>query len=98
MAHQLESDGLQLVGRLARPERIGAGGAPGLVICHGFPTRANGAADPGRSYYDLAERIAEDMGWMALAFTYRGCGDSEGSRDDAAFGGGGTGIGMGTGG
>ncbi len=78
MSHQFASDGLQLVGRLARPDRIPTGGAPGLVICHGFPTRANGVTDPGRSYYDLAERIAEDMGWMALAFTYRGCGESEG--------------------
>lgn len=78
MTYQFESDGLQLVGRLARPERIPSGGAPGLVICHGFPTRSNGVVDPGRSYYDLADRIAEDMGWMALAFTYRGCGESEG--------------------
>ena len=78
MSYQFESDGLQLVGRLARPERIPSGGVPGLVICHGFPTRSNGVADPGRSYYDLAERMAEDMGWMALAFTYRGCGESEG--------------------
>ena len=78
MSYQFESDGLQLVGRLARPGRVPAGGVPGLVICHGFPTRANGVSDPGRSYYDLAERIAEDMGWMALAFTYRGCGESEG--------------------
>ncbi|MEM7288719.1 MAG: alpha/beta fold hydrolase [Actinomycetota bacterium] len=78
MSYQFESDGLQLVGRLARPERIPAGGVPGLVICHGFPTRSNGVADPGRSYYDLAERMAEEQGWMSLAFTYRGCGESEG--------------------
>lgn len=78
MSHQFESDGLQLVGRLARPDRIPTGGVPALVICHGFPTKANGRLDAGRSYYDLAERVAEDLGWMALAFTYRGCGDSQG--------------------
>lgn len=78
MSHQFSSDGLQLVGRLARPDKIPTGGVPGLVICHGFPTKSNGQLDAGRSYYDLAERIAEDLGWMALAFTYRGCGQSEG--------------------
>lgn len=78
MSHQFTSDGLELVGRLARPDRIPAGGVPALVICHGFPSKDNGRLDAGRSYYDLAERVAEEMGWMALAFTYRGCGDSEG--------------------
>lgn len=78
MSYQFRSDGLQLVGRLARPDRIVGAGVPGLVICHGFPTKANGRLDAGRSYYDLAERVAEDLGWMALAFTYRGCGDSQG--------------------
>lgn len=78
MSHQFTSEGLQLVGRLARPDRIPSKGVPGLVICHGFPTRSNGPTDPGRSYYELAERVAEDLGWMALAFTYRGCGESEG--------------------
>ena len=64
MSYQFESDGLQLVGRLARPERIPTGGVPGLVICHGFPTRSNGVADPGRSYYDLAERTRETPAWI----------------------------------
>jgi len=79
MSHQFISDGLRLVGRLARPDRIPAEGVPGLVICHGFPTKSNGTLNAGRSYYDLAERVSEDLGWMALAFTYRGCGESEGN-------------------
>ena len=79
MSHQFTSDGLELVGRLARPDRVGSQGVPALVLCHGFPTKSNGRLDAGRSYYDLAERVAEDLGWMALAFTYRGCGDSEGN-------------------
>ncbi len=77
MLFDLESDGLRLIGQLARPERIGPRGVPGLVICHGFPTRS-GHEDAGWSYYELAARVAEELGWMALAFTYRGCGDSEG--------------------
>ena len=27
---------------------------------------------------ELADRIATEMGWAALAFAYRGCGESEG--------------------
>lgn len=78
MTHQFVSGDLQLVGRLARPDRIPSGGVPALVITHGFPTVSNGKLNAGRSYYDLAERVAEDVGWMALAFTFRGCGESEG--------------------
>lgn len=78
MSYQFSSDGLELVGRLARPDRLASGGVPALVICHGFPSRSNGRQDPGRSYYDLAERVSQELGWMALAITYRGCGESEG--------------------
>jgi len=78
MSHHFTSDGFELVGQLARPERIPAGGVPALVICHGFPTPSNGRLDAARSYYDLADRVADDLGWLALAFTFRGCGESEG--------------------
>lgn len=79
MSYQFSSDGHQLVGRLARPERIPIDGVPGLVICHGFPGQATNRLDAGRSYYELAERVAMDVGWVSLAFTYRGCGESEGN-------------------
>jgi len=78
MSYQFSSDGLELVGRLVRPDRLASGGVPALVICHGFPSRSNGRQDPGRSYYDLAERVSQELGWIALAITYRGCGESEG--------------------
>lgn len=78
MIFEFDSDGFRLTGRLARPDRLPVGGAPGVVICHGFPTPSNGRLDAGRSYYDLADRVADDLGWWALAFTFRGCGDSEG--------------------
>lgn len=76
--HLFESDGIQLAGHLAMPERVGRSGAPALVLCHGFPSPSNGRLDAARSYYDLADRISETLGWVVLAFTYRGCGDSEG--------------------
>jgi putative redox protein len=70
------SGDIELAGTLARPPRSGR--APGLVLCHGFPAGSTGAALAGQSYVELADRIAERMGWMALAFNYRGCGESEG--------------------
>jgi alpha/beta superfamily hydrolase len=78
ISHQFRSGGHQLVGRLARPERIGSRGVPAVIITHGFPSRSNGQLDAGRSYYELADRVAEELSWMALAFTFRGCGASEG--------------------
>ena len=77
MAYQFSSDGHQLAGCLARPEQIAHGGVPGLVICHGFPGQPREHLDTGVSYYELAERVATDVGWISLAFTYRGCGESE---------------------
>ena len=75
---QFRSDELILEGHLALPERIPSAGAPGFVICHGFPTAAIGAARSGQSYHSLADRIAEAKGAAVLAMHYRGCGGSEG--------------------
>ena len=78
MTTTFTSDGLELTGHLARPERIRRDGHPGLVICHGFPSPSNGRLNAARSYYDLADRICEQLDWIVFAFTYRGCGESEG--------------------
>ncbi len=75
---QFRSDELTLEGHLALPERIPSAGAPGFVICHGFPTAAIGADRSGQSYHSLADRIAEAKGAAVLAMHYRGCGGSEG--------------------
>lgn len=76
---QIHSDGLVLEGHLALPERHPAGGSPGFVICHGFPTAAIGAARSGQSYHSFADRIADQKGAAVLAMHYRGCGGSEGN-------------------
>jgi predicted alpha/beta-fold hydrolase len=49
---------------------------PGLLICHGFPNLNQGGALSARSFPELAERIATEMGWMVLVFNFRGAGDS----------------------
>jgi putative redox protein len=79
---------IELAGHVARP-RIAAGTTvPALVLAHGFPDVNQGGRLSARSFPELADRIATEMGWMALVFTFRGCGDSEGDfsmhgwRDD----------------
>jgi len=73
----VRSDGARLDGHLAEP--VGAGAAaPGLVLCHGFPSGTLGATGTGSSFPTLADRIARE-GWVVLTFRFRGCGDSEGN-------------------
>jgi putative redox protein len=72
------SDGVELAGHLARP-RVGPGATlPGLVISHGFPPLRGGGRVSARSFPELADRIATELGWFVLVFTFRGCGDSAG--------------------
>lgn len=72
-----QAGGVRLAGHVARP----AGGSqprPGVVICHGFPQSAGGAAYVGSTFPPMAQRIADALGWVVLSFTFRGCGASEG--------------------
>lgn len=78
MEHRIDSEGVALDAHLAEPKVVSRGRLPGLVICHGFPIGTGGARVTGRSYHELADRIARDMNWVVIALTYRGCGDSEG--------------------
>ncbi len=78
MEELFSSSALGIAGHLARP-RIAPGTAvPGLVITHGFPNMNEGGKLSARSFPELADRIATEMGWMALVFTFRGCGESDG--------------------
>jgi putative redox protein len=84
MQCEILSSGLRLSGHLARPAAAEAGagddaGAPGLILCHGFPAGPGGAATSGQTYPELAERLAADTGWVVLAFNFRGTGASEGN-------------------
>lgn len=73
-----ESNGFQLAGHLARPRSAPGTWTPGLVLCHGFPSGPDGGRNSARSYPELADRIATEMGWTVLCFNFRGCGLSEG--------------------
>jgi uncharacterized protein len=77
-----ESAGLRLARYLALPagRRPGDGGPPlpGLVFCHGFPVSPIDARHSAGTFPELMDRIAHEMGWAAMTFTFRGCGDSDG--------------------
>ncbi|KAA0233720.1 MAG: hypothetical protein JJLCMIEE_03388 [Acidimicrobiales bacterium] len=79
MNYFFDSDGVRLAGHLAEPPGSRTNHAPGLVICHGFPSGGGGAANSGKSFPELADRIATEMDWVVLTMALRGCGQSEGN-------------------
>lgn len=83
MDYQFESGPLVLSGHLAEPAAF-TEDAPGLVLCHGFPSRGRESPQSGKSFPELAERIAAELGWVVLTMNFRGCGKAEG--DFSLFG------------
>ena len=53
------------------------GGAT-LVLAHELPLVVRSAADTGRTFPALADRLAEESGWRVVTATLRGAGGSEG--------------------
>ena len=51
---------------------------PGLILCHGFPIGPLDARRSAGTFPELIDRIAHDVGYIAMTFTFRGCGTSEG--------------------
>ena len=74
MDERIVSSGLKLAAHVARPPGRPSGPPPAVVLCHGDPS----ATESGVTTPELADRIATEMGWVGLAFAFRGCGDSEG--------------------
>ena len=71
------SSGLKLQRYLAVPHGR-EGRLPGLVMCHSFPVGPIDARRSGGTFPQLMDRIANELGWAAMAFNFRGCGRSEG--------------------
>ena len=73
------SGDLQLARYLATPAgRPSSRGMPGLVLCHGFPTGPIDARRSAGTFPELMDRVANEMGWAAMTFNFRGCGESQG--------------------
>lgn len=60
------------------PARAQSRTQPGVVIAHGFPAEMGGGANSTKSFPELADRIAAEVGWIAFAYASRGVDDSEG--------------------
>lgn len=84
MDYSLKSHGFRLSAHLATPNSV-TGPMPGLVLCHGFPVRGREAPASGKSFPELADRIANEMGWTVLTINFRGCGASEGDFSMAGW-------------
>jgi uncharacterized protein len=74
----LEAGGFLLAGRLYLPGGRKASTYPTVVICHGIPSGITSPGDPG--YPALAGQISR-LGFLAVHFNFRGCGDSGGNFD-----------------
>jgi len=71
------SGGLQLPRYLARPPgRTEA--LPGIIMCHSFPFGPFDARHSASTFPEMMDRIANELGFAAMCFTFRGCGDSPG--------------------
>mgnify|MGYP003336621020 FL=1 len=71
------SGGLTLARYLAEP--VGKTGAlPAMVLCHGYPSGGIDARQSAGSFPELCDRVASELGWSAMTFTFRGCATSEG--------------------
>jgi putative redox protein len=55
-----------------------ASSMPGVILCHGFPIGPLDARQSALTFPQLLDRIASELGWVGLTFTFRGCGTSEG--------------------
>lgn len=75
--HRFSVDGIDLAGHLALPPMSG-GPRPGVVLCHGFPSGHGSGPKSAHTYPQLADRIAEDVDSVVLAFNFRGCRPSAG--------------------
>jgi len=75
---RIPSVGASLAAHLALPRTAPGVTVPGVVISHGFPSAPGVGNDPAASHPELADRIAAELGFSALAYSARGCGGSDG--------------------
>jgi uncharacterized protein len=78
MDDRVMSDDLRLAAHIARAPGESHNRLPAVVLCHGYPAAVESAETAPYTLPELADRIASEMGWVALALAFRGCGASEG--------------------
>ena len=86
MEHHFASGGNLLASHLARPPtRSDVTNVPAVVLAHGYPSDVYTAEQAAAALPELADRISSEMGWLALALAFRGCGTSEGNFSMAGW-------------
>ena len=78
MKDRFTVDGNALTAHISRPAQLPADRLPGVVIAHGFPTEHGGGTNSTVTMPDLADRVAEETGFAAMAFAARGMPGCEG--------------------
>ena len=51
---------------------------PGVILCHGFPIGPIDARRSAGTFPQLMDRLCHELGYAAMTFTFRGCGNSTG--------------------
>jgi putative redox protein len=77
LQQELTGSGVRLDAFLTVPDHRRIEQTPGVVICHGFPSLLR-PGRPSESYRLLAERLSDELGFVVLAVSLRGCGTSKG--------------------
>ena len=77
MNERFVSNGLSLACHIARPSGDVEPG-PAVILCHGFPIASLDAQRSPGTFPQLIDRIAHELGCVAMTFNFRGCGESEG--------------------
>jgi putative redox protein len=75
----VEVAGLRLAAHLAFPPTGARVGLPGVVVVPGYPSGGDRGYSAATTHPSLADRIADEMGWVALALNPRGTGGSQGN-------------------
>ena len=78
MKDTFPSGGLSLACHIATPVGSTTVRRPAAILCHGFPMGPLDARRSAGTYPQLVDRIAHDLGYVAMAFNFRGTGTSPG--------------------
>lgn len=80
MERHFPSGGDLLCAHVSRPPaRADTSTVAAVVLAHGYPSDVSAAEAATSALPELADRIASEMGLLALALAFRGCGASEGN-------------------
>jgi len=77
MNSEFTSGSQTLACHLATPAGV-RGPMPGVIMCHGFPIGPLDARRSAGTFPELVDRMANEVGYSAMTFTFRGCGNSTG--------------------